>query len=98
MISTGTVNDLIESASRRGNIPNSQMTYLTTDFLAIANEELLAFCLPILHARREDYYLDEVYFDPNAPDAYIGNPDGAKDAAWLLPTYAMVSSLRTYRQ
>jgi hypothetical protein len=94
MISTGTVNDLIESASRRGNIPNSQMTYLTTDFLAMANEELLAYCLPVLHARREDYYLEEAYFDPNSPDAYIGNPDGAKDAAWLLPTYAMVSSLR----
>lgn len=94
MIPTGTVNDLIESASRRGNIPNSQMTYLTTDFLAMMNEELLGYALPILHARREDYYLDEQYFDPGSPDAYIGNPDGTQDAAWMLPTYAMVSSLR----
>jgi hypothetical protein len=70
------------------------MTYLTTDFLAMMNEEMMAFAMPILHARREDYYLCEQYFDPNLPDAYVGNPNGAKDAAWLLPTYAMTSSLR----
>jgi hypothetical protein len=94
MIPLGTVNELIESASRRGNIPNSQMTYMTSDFLAMMNEELMAYAMPLLHARREDYYLEEVYFDVNTPDAMIGNPSGSQDRAWLLPEYAMASSLR----
>lgn len=94
MISTGTVDQLIESCSRRGNIPNSQMTYLTDDFLAIMNEELMAFALPLLHARREDYYLEETILDVGSPHAYVGNPSGRRDPAWMLPTYAMTSAVR----
>jgi len=99
MIPLGTVNELIESTSRRGNIPNSQMTYMTSDFLAMMNEELMAYAMPLLHARREDYYLEEYYLDMANPDAYIGNQSsgslgGSLDPAWLLPEYAMTSSLR----
>jgi hypothetical protein len=93
---TGTVDDLIESASRRGNIPDAQMTYVEKDFLALANEEILAYALPVLHSRREDYYLEEVLFNCSTPEIYIGGTGtGNKgDSAWRLPEQAMASSIR----
>jgi hypothetical protein len=93
---TGTVDQLIESCSRRGNIPNSQMTYLTDDFLGIAQEELEAFAIPIIQARREDYYLEELLLDYSKPDIYIGSTyNGASgDPAWRLPPWAMASAIR----
>lgn len=93
---TGTVDQLIESASRRGNIPNSQMTYLTDDFLGIAQEELEAFAIPIIQARREDYYLEELIFNYATPDRMVGNPNnmGYADPAWRLPPWAMASAIR----
>ena len=92
----GTVNQLILSAARRGNIPDAQMTYMIPDFLAIANEELLAYALPVLHARREDYYLAELMFSLASPDLYIGSesPSTVKNPAWRLPEWAMASSVR----
>jgi hypothetical protein len=94
-MNSGTVDNLIESASRRGNIPDAQMTYLTDDFLAMIYEELMAYALPILHARREDYYVEELTFLLSKPDTYIGSPDGTvKHPAWRIPEYAMASSVR----
>ena len=92
----GSVNALIESASRRGNIPDSQMTYLMSDFMAMAQEELMAYALPVLHARREDYYLEEIYFDINKPDVYIGASQFStvKHLGYRLPEYAMASTIR----
>jgi hypothetical protein len=92
----GTVNALIESASRRGNIPDAQMTYLTADFLAMIQEELMAYALPVLHARREDYYLEELTFYLDNPDTYIGHTASAqvKHPAWRLPDYAMAGTVR----
>jgi hypothetical protein len=93
---TGTVDQLIESCSRRGNIPNSQMTYLTDDFLGIAQEELEAFAIPIIQSRREDYYLEEILLDYSKPDRVVGSTyNGATgDPAWRLPPWAMASAIR----
>lgn len=92
----GSVNALIASASRRGNIPDAQMTYLITDFLEMIGEELNAYALPVLHARRDDYYLEELMFDINTPDTYIGNnsPSSVRNPAWRLPEYAMAGTVR----
>ena len=92
----GSVNSLIESASRRGNIPDAQMTYLTPDFLSMIQEELMAYALPVLHARRDDYYLEELMFDLATPDTYIGAgpPSQIRHPAWRLPDYAMANTVR----
>lgn len=92
----GTVDQLIESCSRRGNIPNSQMTYLTPDFLAIAQEELEAYAIPLVQSHRQDYYLEEIIFDYATPDRLIGLPGGmgSRDLAWRLPPWAMASAIR----
>lgn len=87
---TGTVEDLLESASRRGNIPLSQSTFLVPDMLAIANEELMAYALPVLHARRDDYYLEELEFDMSVPDTLIAG----RHPAFRLPPWAMASTIR----
>jgi len=72
------------------------MTYLTDDFLGIAQEELEAFAIPIIQSRREDYYLEEIILDYSNPDRYIGNPNemGYTDPAWRLPPWAMASAIR----
>jgi hypothetical protein len=92
----GSVKDLIQSASRRGNIPDTQMTYVLEDFLAMANEELSAFALPILHARREDYYIEEINFSLDKVDFYPGSqdPSHTRNPAWRIPTWAMASTIR----
>lgn len=92
----GSVDALIESAARRGNIPDSQMTYVLTDFLAMAEEELSAYALPVLHARREDYYLEEIVFSMSDPDTYVGAMAPATNPcpAWRLPDWAMASTVR----
>ena len=93
---TGSVDALILSASRRGNIPDAQMTYLTPDFLAMIDEELMAYAMPVLHARRDDYYLEELMFNLATPDVYIGSesPSMIRHPAWRLPEYAMASTVR----
>jgi len=92
----GSVNALIESASRRGNIPDSQMTYVLKDFIAMAQEELFSYALPVLHARRDDYYLEELLFDLTTPDTYIGDSGNSqvKHPAWRLPEWAMAGTIR----
>lgn len=92
----GTVDSVIESASRRGNIPDAQMTYLVSDFLQMMHEELMAYALPILHARREDYYLEELMFMLDAPDTWIAAepPSAALNPAWRIPDWAMAASIR----
>jgi hypothetical protein len=92
----GSVNALIESASRRGNIPDAQMTYLLPDFMSMAQEELMAFALPVLHARRDDYYLEELMFDVANPDTLIGSdsPSAVVNKGFRLPAYAMASTVR----
>lgn len=92
----GTVKSLIEMASRRGNIPDSQMNYVLGDFLDTAYEELISFALPVLHARRDDYYLSELNFSLDTPDTYIGDSQlsQVKHPAWRLPDWVMANTVR----
>ena len=94
--SEGTVRSLFTSAARRGNIPDAQMTYLDTDFMDIAQEELMAYALPVLHARRDDYYLEELMFDVANPDTLIGSdsPSSVRNLGFRLPAYAMAGTVR----
>lgn len=92
----GSVASLFESAARRGNIPDSQMTYLLSDFMGMSQEELMAYALPILHARRDDYYLEELMFDISKPDVLIGaeSPSQVRNLGFRLPPYAMAGTVR----
>lgn len=48
---------LAESASRRAMMPENQITFKLTDFLAFANEEMDSAVIPFVMASQEDYFL-----------------------------------------
>lgn len=52
-----TVEDLIASVKRRAFVPTAQATFQTADFLAIANEELQSYVVPLVISQREDYFI-----------------------------------------
>ena len=49
--------DLIASVKRRARIPTAQSMFSTADFLAILNEELISYVVPIINSVREEYLL-----------------------------------------
>lgn len=51
-----TSDDLIASAKRRGVIPIAQATWQNADFLAVADEEIQGYILPLVRRVREDFY------------------------------------------
>jgi hypothetical protein len=57
-----TSDDLIASAKRRGVIPIAQATWQNADFLAVADEEISGYVLPLIRRVREDYYAQESDF------------------------------------
>lgn len=89
MASSYSLDALVESVKRRGAIPKAQSTFTSDDFKSIANEELLTYILPILQARREDYYLAEKMVTVATPDKQVGIYP-----AWKIPHNAIASTLR----
>ncbi len=59
-----TADDLITSAKRRAAIPTASATWDSTAFLAVADEEVLTYCVPIVQRVREDYYLQQDEYSP----------------------------------
>jgi hypothetical protein len=59
MASYLTSDTLIASIQRRGNIPQSQVTYEPTDFLALANEEISIGILPSLLQFHQEFLVYE---------------------------------------
>lgn len=52
-----TSDTLIESIKRRGQIPSSQKTFKSADFLDLANEEIMLSIIPEIINKHEDYLL-----------------------------------------
>lgn len=52
-----TSEDLIAAIKRFALIPTAQSTFVTSDFLAIANEELQSYVVPLVTSQREDYFI-----------------------------------------
>lgn len=48
--------DLIASVKKRANVPTSQSTFQTVDFLRFADEEIRSKILPLVMKNLEDYY------------------------------------------
>ena len=76
-----TADDLIASAKRRGAIPTAQVTWQTQDFLSVADEEILGYCVPLINRMREEYYLVQEDFQipgtPPADGTFFRIPDRA---------------------
>jgi hypothetical protein len=51
-----TVTELLASIKRRSGMPTAQATYSTADLLAIANEQMLEYVVPLVLGVREDYW------------------------------------------
>lgn len=49
--------DLISSVKRRCNVPTSQVTFQTADFLALADEEIRAKLIPLVLKHMEEFYV-----------------------------------------
>lgn len=52
-----TTADLISSIDKRAFVPTSQLTFTDPDKLALANEELETWILPVIYQLREEYYV-----------------------------------------
>jgi hypothetical protein len=76
-----TADDLIASAKRRGAIPTAQVTWQTQDFLSMADEEILGYCVPLINRMREEYYLQQDDFvipgSPPVGGTFFRIPDRA---------------------
>jgi hypothetical protein len=83
MSSYFTTNSLIADIKRRGMIPTNQKTFLTADFLALANDELLIGIIPTILQLKEEYYVysEEVSLT-------------ASQSAYQIPYRAMGGKLR----
>jgi len=78
-----TIEDLIASVKRRALIPTAQSTFTTSDFIAIANEELQSYVVPLITSQREDYFV--AHYDVTLSTA---------SNEYRLPTRAIGQALR----
>jgi len=86
---TWTADDLIASAKRRGVIPTAQVTWQTADFLAVADEEMLSYAVPLLQRLRQDFYIQQ--------DDYTLAQSGSSStpAYYRLPDRALGNTTRS---
>lgn len=70
-----TTTGLLASLKRRGMIPSSDEALATSDFLAIADEELQTYIVPLLISVREEYLVTSKDFTPDGSTYPI--PPGA---------------------
>lgn len=75
--------DLIASVKKRANIPTSQSTFGTSDFLRFADEELRSKLLPLVLKNLEDFYVTK--YDYTVTD---------NQSSYLIPTRAVAAKLR----
>lgn len=78
-----TSEDLVAAIKRFALIPTAQSTFTTSDFLAIANEELQTYVVPLVTSQREDYFI--AHYDVILQDNVI---------EYRLPTRAVGQALR----
>lgn len=75
--------DFITSVKRRCNVPTSQVTFETSDFLALGDEETRAKMVPFILKHLEEYYVRT--YDYNI---------AANQNVYPIPTRAVVQGLR----
>ena len=75
--------DLITSVKKRANVPTSQSTFQTADFLRFADEEIRSKILPLVLKNLEDYYIwkSDTLVVPT-------------QSSYLIPTRAVGAKLR----
>lgn len=78
-----TTTELLASIKRRAGMPTAQATYSTSDLLAIANEQMLEYVVPLVLSAREDYW---------TRDHDVALADGT--LAYRLPYRAVAGKLR----
>lgn len=78
-----TVEDLYTSAKRRALIPSAQVTFQPADLIAMANEELQSYLVPLITSQREDYFI--AHYDVTILGGVI---------QYRLPTRAVGQALR----
>lgn len=76
-------NDLVTSVKARANVPTSQNTFQTADFLRFADEETRAKLIPLIFKNLEEYYVRTYDY------ALVAN-----QAGYLIPTRAIAGKLR----
>ena len=79
-----TTDSLIESVKRRASIPESQVTFQDSDFLAFANEEIAIGLLPVIMQFHEEFFV----YDKEIPLV-------ANKSAYSIPSRAVGSKLRS---
>lgn len=52
-----TTTELLASIKRRAGMPTAQATFTTADLIAIANEQMLEYVVPLVLGAREDYWV-----------------------------------------
>lgn len=75
--------DLITSVKRRCNVPTSQVTFTSTDFLALADEEVRCKLVPLVLKHMEEFYV-----------TILDQSITANQSAYAIPTRAIGMALR----
>jgi len=78
-----TTTELLASIKRRSGMPTAQATFATADLLAIANEQMLEYVVPLVLGVREDYW---------TKDYDVALADGT--LSYRLPYRAIMGKLR----
>lgn len=75
--------DLITSVKRRCNVPTSQNTFQTADFLALADEEIRSKLLPLVLKHMEEFYVATLDYNV-----------GINQTVYAIPPRATAMALR----
>ncbi len=75
--------DLVTSIQRRSAVPSSQVTFQTTDFYAMLDEEIKSKIVPLILRTIEEFYV-----------RHLDIPIIANQANYPIPTRAIATSLR----
>lgn len=85
LIEDFTTTSLLASLKRRGMLPSSADTLSTSDFLALATEEMRAYCLPLLVSVDEEYGVATYDVSVTSGTAsYLIPPRASGDAARVV--------------
>lgn len=77
-----TVEDVVTSAKRRASIPTANATFTQSDFIAVCNEELQTYIVPLITSCREDFFI--AHYDVSLTNGTI---------EYRLPSRAVGSAL-----
>lgn len=67
---------LIASVKRKASVPNAQSLWSDSDFLAVADEEIRGYLLPLIRRVKEDYFLQTADFTIDRTQSSSANGQG----------------------